>query len=260
MNNSFSSWQKLSTLSILLISILIKSLSLANQVNAQTPTFNPVDPGTNTSGANRTRGTGTSGECEIAQGSERFIAALAPIKSKNTITINPLPVFWFYVPFSGNDIPMKFTLLNDKNEIIYPQPESNNNNQLLKRTSEKGGFVKFVLPVDLKIGKEYTWLFTVSCEQSQDSSEEFFVMGKITRINPSSELNTKLQQANTNSQKAKIYGEYGIWFEFLDLLANDYCANSDNPNEAWIMLWKNPAVKLEELANSQGSCSTLVID
>ena len=85
-------------------------------------------------------------------------------------------------------------------------------------------------------------------------------MGKVSRINPPSELNTRLQQANTDTQKAIIYGEYGIWFEFLYLLANDYCANSDNPNEDWTMLWKNPAVGLEELANRQGSCSTLVID
>ena len=237
---------QLKTLTIALTGSLIGFLNCPNWVNAQV--YFPADPTTPASKPNRTKGTGSSAPCDIAR-EESYIHALTPLTSKDTKTLEENPTFWFYVPFSGKNIPMKFLLQDDQNqkkELVD-----------LKRNPDLPGLVSYRVSSNLEESKTYKWTFVVYCEDpdADSRSQQFFVKGYIERISKP-ELSTELQTAGTDLKKAEIYGRYHIWFEFMNFLAESHCRKNQAINQAWKKTMEE-IIKLSDLADKTLSCSSL---
>ncbi|MFB8787779.1 MAG: DUF928 domain-containing protein, partial [Potamolinea sp.] len=87
----------------------------------------------------------------------------------------------------------------------------------------------------LKIGQEYRWQLAVRCNYlTSDQSEDTYVEGRLKRVLPPPNLESRLQQANPQERVA-LYAQANLWYETLGTLV---ALRRDRPNdpilaEAW---------------------------
>jgi Domain of Unknown Function (DUF928) len=135
---------------------------------------------------------------------DKPLTALVPIKNR-VYTTEERPTFWFYVPYSAEEVTSgKFTLLTE------------NGSKYVYRTSFKlpktPGIVSVTLPSSLassfEVGKDYHWYFTLKCDSSEDS-EAKVVDGWVYRLPRTAESDRKISEATPD-----------IWYDSITFLGN----------------------------------------
>ncbi len=154
-------------------------------------------PGNRKGGASR-------GNCPPIQPS---LTALIPGINMG-LTTEEYPTFWFYIPYNSTDIPQAELMLLDENQ--RPVIEKTISVQL----SGTPGIIGVTLPSTaepLELEREYHWFFELICD-SENPSNNPRVDGWIKRVQPSQELNSQLDN-NQTEQSYLIYAENGIWYD-----------------------------------------------
>lgn len=192
----------------------------------------PPPPDTGTPDGQRTPG-GTRPEMALTcKQTEQPLTALVPENSK-ALTTAEYPIFWFYIPYSSQDIhSIEFSLHNrDETTTLY--------RTTLQLTTTPGVFGIPLPPIpehSLKLNESYHWYFTVNCEPKKTVENDIVLDGWVTRVQQSPNL----------------------WHDELTNLAKRYLSNPQNTEvkKAWTELLKS--VGLEELA--QAPLVSAVID
>ena len=168
-------------------------------------------------------------------------STLTPPESVLSLTVGEYPTFWFYVPYSPNDIhSVQFVLLDDNDNYVY---------KTALTLSKTPGVVSFRLPSTaepLEIGKSYHWYFLIPCD-SQKPSRSVFVNGWVQRVALNPALMSQLKTA-TPQKRVALYAAAGIWHEAQTTLAE---LRRTEPNDAAIAAeWSDllQSVGLEKLA------------
>ena len=178
-----------------------------------------------------------AGDCYRGNGK---LTALVP-ESQIGRTVSEYPVFFFYFPQTDAEL-AEFILQDENGNQIYQQDLT------IKNLS---GVIGVSIPANtnvppLKVGKNYTWQFTVVCD-AQDRSSDRIESGVVRRVGLSADILRELENADPR-QKTFIYAQNGIWQDALGTLA---AARSANPNDTdlaadWASLLDS--VKLGEIA------------
>ncbi len=160
------------------------------------------------------------------------VVAMVP-QSNMVLTTAKNPVLFFYVPQTS--APQLELVVQDKE----------NSQKFVKqfyKPSSQAGVVKIpITATSLAAGKEYRWFFSIICNPKERSKDQE-VEGSIQRINPDSQLLTKLNSATPN-ERVKFYAEAGYWADTTASLAQ---LISDHPNE------QNLKDDWKELLSAQG--------
>lgn len=178
---------------------------------------------------------------------EKIIEKSGIIKDQYLLnfTAQEKPSFWFYIPYKSQDknppLIGKLRLINEEGDLIAEQ------NYTL---SEKTGIQEILFPANspsLEIDKTYNVEFSIICN-SEDNTDNPFVLGKVTRIRPNPNL---IPPKNANSvEKAKFYAENGLWNETITTIIKDIYPL--NPQQGQLLL--NQLLKsaqLEEILDQE---------
>ena len=126
-------------------------------------------------------------------------AYLSNYESVLSLTTEALPDFWFYVPYSSEDITeFEFVLQDESGDEVYQETFISHH--------ETPGIVQITLPETLsplRLDATYQWFFLTHCESGATAlSPE--VGGWIRRVELASNLQTQLDNA-TALEMASIY-------------------------------------------------------
>ena len=182
----------------------------------------PSAPDTGTPDGRRTPG-GTRPELsEACKQTDKPLTALVPENGKGLTTAEH-PVFWFYIPYTPEDIHSIEFSLHNRNETTT-----------LYRTSlqlpKTPGVVGIPLPPSsehsLKIDESYHWRLIVNCDRTETAENILELDGWVTRVQQSS----------------------NPWYDQLTNLARRYLSEPQNTEakKAWTELLKS--VGLEGIA------------
>ncbi|NEQ29000.1 MAG: DUF928 domain-containing protein [Microcoleus sp. SIO2G3] len=165
------------------------------------------------------------------------LTALMTISNSGT-TVAERPTFWFYVPYSPEQVPVgEFVLQDENRKDIYRIPFT---------LPDTPGFISFKIPSNrspLDIGKQYRWYFNLYCDRQQSSSP-IFVQGWVQRIALTPEIERQLKAAKPREDE--VYAANRIWFDAIAHLAD---LRRTNPTDAaldrgWINLLSAKGVDL----------------
>jgi hypothetical protein len=147
-------------------------------------------------------------------------------QSDMAITVAEYPTFFFYIPdVDLEGVRGELLLRNEKDEEIYRAAFSLKVPDSILMV-DLSGFPSFP---PLEVGKSYRWYFAITVDPS-DPTDDIVVGGEIQRVEPSSELQHKLDTA-LPQEKPAIYAANGIWQDALASLASLRCAS---PNDSAI--------------------------
>ena len=216
----------------------LHSLAQLSQINTNIEfTPPPVeDRGRPYSG--RRQGAASRGSCQLSE-QQTGLTALVPntqIKLEETadnaylsnyelvlsLTTEALPAFWFYVPYSSEDIKeFEFVLQDESGNEVYQATFISH--------GETPGIVQITLPETLsplRLDATYQWFFLTHCESDATAlSPE--VGGWIRRVELASNLQTQLDNA-TALETASIYASNGIWQNAITVLGELYRESPEN--------------------------------
>jgi len=167
----------------------------------------------------RREGGGTRGECAAI---DKTLSALMPVNNFG-YTIDEYPTFYWYVPQIGAQA-AEFVLLDENNDEVY---------LTTFQITDQPGIISLSLPEHsgfpaLTIGENYHWYFSLICDFN-DRSGDLYTDGWVQRttIEAGSTLETQLSTAPVETHAA-LYAEAGIWFNALDLLAEERITDPSN--------------------------------
>jgi hypothetical protein len=167
---------------------------------------------------------GVRGGClaDNAPSPHNQLIALVDQQSDSTLTIAQHPTFWFYLPFGQTKeiTTAEFELLDENHKSVLQD------RKLVIDLPAQAGLASFSLPTTepaLEPDKEYHWVFRVICDR-QDSSANPKVSGWIKRVEPTTNLNKRLQITPATHQH-KIYASDQIWHEHITQLAKHRTAD-----------------------------------
>jgi hypothetical protein len=131
------------------------------------------------------------------------ITSLIPTNHTPT-TISTHPDFLFSVKSVPN-LPVRFSLIEPG--VIEPLWKSD-------ITVNRAGILSVSIPqtVNLDVGKEYVWNLEVVCNPSRPA-ENWYIRAVIRRVPLKPELAQKLDEANSETEKAVILANNGIWYD-----------------------------------------------
>ena len=155
-------------------------------------------------------------------------------------TVSEFPSFWFYIPYSRQEIKsLEFVVNNEKEtKTIYITSV-----QLL----DQPGIIKITIPskqdYSLKINETYRWYLNLKCKQNTNNEPEQnepdqVVNGWVQRIALAPKLEKDL--TSLENQKYIAYKRHDIWHDYISNLANlhfNYSGNSKF-NRDWNQLLK----------------------
>ncbi len=130
------------------------------------------------------------------------VVVLAPEDGGRTVSENP--TFYWYL---SSNSPYK---------TIFQIKDGTSGETVLKVDGEsiKKGLYKFTLPATtLKSGKVYTWQLSFN---KKGSSSGFSTINQVLLVNAEPEMRKAMSAANTELEKAKVYSNYGYWYDALD--------------------------------------------
>ncbi|NEO32269.1 MAG: DUF928 domain-containing protein [Symploca sp. SIO3C6] len=176
-------------------------------------------------------------KCSHDQAYNHSFKALLPASNQG-LTVATHPSFLVYLPKTSAPI-IHFTLRDENNRGVY---------QTTVPIVKTGGIVSISLPEDqppLQLGKTYQWSVALICQPTQTDIP--FASGKVRRIELNSSLSSQLDNKNL-LQQAFSYGQAGIWYESLVILAQLRKTRPDDQTIAdnWLQLLNS--VGLEEIA------------
>ena len=166
-------------------------------------------------------------------------------------TVSEFPSFWFYIPYSRQEIKsLEFVVNNEKEtKTIYITSV-----QLL----EQPGIIKITIPAkqdySLKINETYRWYLNLKCKQNTENEPDQVVNGWVKRIALDSKLEKDL--TSLDNQKYIAYKRHDIWHDYINNLAKLRFNNPGNSkfNGDWDELLKaidKEWVIQEKLVNSE---------
>lgn len=184
----------------------------APAIAADAPRYNPPTR----PGPKRTAGTGSRG-CSVGETS----VVLTPVVPSGHIgqTSFDRPSFFWHQ--SATKL-VHFTLV----EPGVPKP-------LFEKTVRPGkaGMVRLDLPEQapkLAVGKEYRWTIGVVCNPNRPSETLSYTQSWIARADLSTALKQQLTGAKTDSARARLYAEAGMWYDAMAILSKAVDANPKN--------------------------------
>ena len=234
-------WRLLSALTPLII------FSLPTQITAQTTLEQQVSvkfPEAEDVGApERTGAAGKRGICDTdivtTESGEKSKVDLIAVTPKNNVITTLADQTAVYVYIDQNpDKKAKFVLVDEETENYLYETNFSLTNTV--------GIIKISLPKSVKLqpNKTYIWQFRVICD-GEARYKDKFIEGFVQRKSLTSEQITKIQQLQKPLEKAKLYAEYGIWHETLEILT---AQKNSNFQEEWKQLLES--VELGEFANA----------
>lgn len=161
------------------------------------------------------------------------------------LTTSERPTFWFYVPYTHNlpNLSAEFSLQDSTGEDIYRKKAI--------ALPVKPGVISVSLPntvKSLEVGQSYRWYFKIRCNQ-QTAGLPVYVEGDIQRINLDSGVTEQLKAAANPRQKIAIYLKEGVWFDALNMLAQQRQSSGDaSLKEDWKSLLQS--VNLDNIATA----------
>lgn len=215
---------------VLGLSLLIPCALAEARIAFQAPTGLKV-PGRRVAGGSRTQ------RC-ISENNTK-LTALVP-QSNIGLTTLANPVLFFYVPQTGSTL--ELVVHDEKQKIVkqYYKPSSN------------AGIVPIPLnKMNLEVGKQYRWFFSVVCN-NRERSKDLVVDGAIKRIQPQQQLITQLKGA-TPQERVNLYAQFGIWQDALTSLAQLHSSRPNDPQfkADWKSLLTAEGVNLEQEASTK---------
>lgn len=205
--------------------------TLATAVTFETPEGVQGAPRTETTGGASRNG----GEC--FNPTNVSSASLTPLLPENNmgLTVDARPTFFVYVPPSTAK-QASFTLKDEGDNAIYHAKFS---------LPETGGAIGIELPetfAGLELEKNYQWIVEVHCAAEFDPDNPL-VVGWVRRTQLNSATLQQIQQSANFVDRAQLYGDAGMWFDSLKVLAD---AMQTQPGDTVVeQNW-------EELLTSQG--------
>ncbi|MBX2864614.1 MAG: DUF928 domain-containing protein [Leptolyngbyaceae cyanobacterium MAG.088] len=141
------------------------------------------------------------------------LSGLGP-RSIAGLTTSVRPEFVWYMTEGVTAAPVMFRLLElDENGLASVVNTAN--------LAAQVGFMRYQLPEDvppLGVGKDYLWQVIVRCD-SERASNFWATTLSLQVVTPTPELTSALAMTTTNAEKAKVYGNAGIWYNALALVS-----------------------------------------
>ena len=165
------------------------------------------------------RGGASRGNCPPTQPP---LTALIP-ENNLGLTAKEHPNLWFYIPYNSREINRGELMLLDENQ--RPALEK----PISVEFSRTPGIIGVTLPSTgqpLELEREYRWFFELVCDPDNPSNNPR-VDGWIKRVQPSQELNSQLEN-NQTEQRYRVYAENGIWYDALTAIIQKMCVDGSN--------------------------------
>ncbi|MEL6938947.1 MAG: DUF928 domain-containing protein [Cyanobacteria bacterium J06598_1] len=221
----------------------------------------------------RRRGGASRGGCDIA--GQLPLTAMVPAYNNNneiadasesthtfvetvfSLTAQPRPSFWFYVPYSLATTPLEFVLQDESNQTIYQgsvSSEASASSPLADNSN--GGVIQVTLPDSvpaLEADTLYHWYFVAYCNETDPA----FVEGWVAQQPHTAALSTALTNT-TPREQAGLYAQNGLWQDSITALGERY--KQDPTDSAIASDWETllESVDLSELSTQQiQDCCTL---
>jgi|GEM_PF-1314173 len=194
-------------------------------------------------------GTGSRNDCPEVSGS---LTALIPNTNWGK-TVSQSSTFWFYVPYSSEEIAFGKFVLQDKKGIDLIEP-------IQFTLPETPGFVSFKLPETaplLEVGTDYYWAFELYCNPK--GRTPIHVEGWIQRVLTNSNMGN--QPDTEATQMYQVYWEKRIWFDAVhELIQQRLKQPTDRALEAeWLRLLQDAGLDTEQLP-TEPILGTVVIE
>ncbi len=157
-------------------------------------------------------------------------------------TVSSHPRFWVYFPYNSPQISyVEFILQNEAREDIWRSQF---------KLDKDIGYKSFSLPKTespLEVGQWYRWYVKVYCQSHTASAQ--YVQSWVKRVPLTSRLYLELQQES--SPPYVTYSNYGIWYDAIDGLLEEYQRHPSNLSleQDWQNLIKAKGVELNSLPN-----------
>jgi hypothetical protein len=139
---------------------------------------------------------------------------LTSLLAMGDFTLSQYPTFWFYVPFTAEEVSHIAFVLK---EI----PEDKTTYQASIQLSDRPGIIKIAIPSEekyaLTLQKNYRWHLIVYCTPQRVDKPDIALMGWIRRVSMTSQL--KNQLAMVNSREYITYIEHYIYYDAVTELA-----------------------------------------
>ncbi len=123
------------------------------------------------------------------------------------------PTFWFSLPETTSDKTVKFSLFNAAEELIYSTYLAASNEYALS---------EFKLPNSapgLATNENYSWVLSISCNDSSQTSPVLGLHSWVQRVDISAELAAKIEAASP-AERIALYQSAELWHEQMTALAN----------------------------------------
>ena len=168
-------------------------------------------------------GAARDSSCLEAEDTDLSLTALVP-QSNYGLTTQSHPVFLVYAP-SVPTGSVFFNLRDEQGQSVY---------ETFLPIQNTSGVVTIAMPKDappLEVGKAYEWGVAVPCS-ARLRPDSPFVSSWVRRIEEEEALGNEL---NPSLEYASQYGQEGIWYDMLALLAElrEFAPDSDTVNHNW---------------------------
>jgi hypothetical protein len=215
------------------------------KTNLQRVVFLPpkdARPKSSTGGASR-----DTGKCPSdSLASSPYLTAVIPNQDKG-LTTQASPTLLVYLPDTSAG--KAFFSISEVNSD-HQHPDSHY--QTFLPIQPESGVMQINLPEEapeLEVGKTYKWSFVIMCD-NRLRPDSPMVEGMIERVSVNAELNQKLETA-TPLEQAMLYGQEGLWYDSVSILAKLQQTDPNNPDltSIWADLLSSEAVGLSEIVS-----------
>ncbi|MEQ8996183.1 MAG: DUF928 domain-containing protein [Coleofasciculus sp. B1-GNL1-01] len=207
------------------------------------PPETPGAPDGRSSAGGATRGNCSTLDSQSSASNHSRLTLLTPSISPNRprLTSVEYPTFLIYLPPTQAEA-AEFTLVDQEEEYSYQTTFP------LKQTA---GIISFQLPPEappLEPNKTYTWKVAIICDR-QSRTEDVFAQEQVQFIELQPEQVQQLETATPLEQVA-LYGELGIWYDMMKILAELRRSQPDKPEImlSWNELLQSKTVGLTDIA------------
>lgn len=175
--------------------------AIPNSIDTVDKQLQPVPPTPKPSSGSRTPGGGLTGISSVCPATSQDLTAIAPADVYGT-SISNAPTFWFYVPYTANDV--------ENGEFsVVTEDEFNRVYETSFELPEQPGLVSVTLPADvtaeLEEGENYHWYFQLSCVSEETIKTNLTVDGWLQWQQPTPERQEDVEALSS---------EY--WYDILD--------------------------------------------
>ena len=220
----------------------VEAIAQGSNTSAKTTqskvTFNPPleDLPRNTVGG----GTRTSSQCFEETQSTASFSALLP-KSTQGLTTQSHPAILAYIPETSAQN-VFFSWRDENNQDHY---------QTILPIENEGAIISLNLPENappLEVGKSYQWALGIMCD-GRLQPDSPMIHGQVKRIELASSIQNSLDN-DVSLKNAALYGENGLWYETVAILAQLKIARPNDRDLASNWLELLDSVGLEKIAEA----------